>query len=63
MRKIILLAGSGDNDEDQYLHMTIAYLLKNHHMYVSVVHGGFNAVVTYLTQANVKLSEWLTGKI
>lgn len=57
----LCLIGSGDKDEDQHLHMTIAYLLKNHHVYVSVVHGGFDAVVTYLTQANVKLSDWLTG--
>lgn len=57
----LCLIGSGVEEEDQYMYMVIAHLLKNHRSYVSVVRGGFKSIITYLSDVNINLTEWITG--
>nr|XP_039268454.1 TBC1 domain family member 23-like [Styela clava] len=57
----LCLIGSGVDEEDQYMYMVIAHLLKNHRSYISVVRGGFKSIITYLSDVNINLSEWITG--
>ena len=53
--------GSGDEEEDQYMHMVVANLLQKHQAYVSIARGGFKSLMEYLTDVGIDVSEWIVG--
>ena len=58
---IFCFLGSGNEEEDQYMHMVVANLLQKHQAYVSMARGGFNSLLEYLTDVGIDLTEWIVG--
>ena len=54
-------SGSGNEEEDQYMHMVVANLLQKHQAFVSMARGGFNSLMEYLTDVGIDLTEWIVG--
>lgn len=49
--------GSGQEEEDQYVNMVVASFLQKSEKYVSIVHGGFDAIHDYIkTKSELKKS-------
>jgi len=44
--------GSGREEEDQYVHMVVAYFLQRHLAFVSVVAGGYAGTSPYIFHSN-----------
>lgn len=46
--------GSGQNNEDCYIHMVVSWFLQKHHKFVSLLYGGYESLHKHIIENNLQ---------